>query len=472
MFNTFKISEDNRQNLKQLRNARVAVLGAARSGIAAAKLIHKSGAKVILSDIKPANSLHKEIESLPTDIYVELGMHSRKILCCDLVCISPGIPLSEPFIKEVQGEQIPIVGELELASWFTEAPIIAITGSNGKTTTTTLTGNIFKRYFQRIVVGGNIGYPFSAQLLEQPDPEICILEVSSFQLETIKNFRPKIAVIMNLSPNHLDRYADYDAYIQAKMNILKNLNENDIVIYNADDSLLSERIAPTLAKKIPFSNSQPLKYGAYWDNNFIHINLDHQYSIEVQRYAIRGPHNHYNMVVAALLAALHEIPADIIKNELEDFSGLPHRLEEVVIHAGITFVNDSKATTVSSLNYALQSFERPIVLIAGGIDKGGDFSELDELLKKQVRAAILIGKASDRMAEAWESIIPIHKVHALEDAVYTAMELAEKGDIVLLSPACSSFDMFKDYEDRGNQFKNIVRNLAASENSKVKMSSL
>ncbi len=318
-------------------------------------------------------------------------------------------------------------------------------------------------------MGGNIGNPFAAQILETPKAEICVLEVSSFQLETIANFHPKIAVIMNLSPNHLDRYPDFDAYVAAKMNILKNLNRNDVLVYNADDAFLTDRITNFSGTKIPFSNHQKLENGAYWDDNRIRIHLENEYSITLSNYTLKGPHNRYNMVVAALLAVLNGIPVRVIEDELENFPGIPHRLEEVRIVNGVTFVNDSKATTVSSLHYALQSFEEPIILIAGGIDKGGDFSELNNLLKKKVRAAVLIGKASQRMKGAWDSIIPVHTAQTLEVAVCAAWDLAEGGDIVLLSPACSSFDMFNDYEDRGNQFKQIVINLSEKENSQVKL---
>jgi UDP-N-acetylmuramoylalanine--D-glutamate ligase len=468
--NLFKISVDNEQNLKQLQNAKVSVLGAARSGIAIAKLLLTAGAKVMVSDVQPAESFKNDIsKSLPSKIKFEFGGHSQKVLESDLICISPGIPLTIQILKETQKKNIPIVGELEIASWFTNAKTIAITGSNGKTTTTSLAGNIFKRHFKRVIVGGNIGSPFAVQLQNQPDPEICILEVSSFQLETIFNFHPQIVVIMNLSPNHLDRYPDFDSYVAAKMNILRNLNENDIIIYNADDLLLIDQVSKVSVLKIPFSIERKLSHGAYWDNNHIQIELDSNHSIKLSNYTLRGPHNQYNMVVAALLATMNNVPESVIKNELENFPGIPHRLERVRTINRVTFFNDSKATTVSSLKYALQSFEDPIVLIAGGIDKGGDFSELNELLQKKVRAAVLIGKASQRMLKEWDSIIPLYPVSTLEDAVYSAFDLTKKGDVILLSPACSSFDMFNDYEDRGNQFKDLVMNLKELENSKMKV---
>lgn len=465
----FKISANNEENIARLRGAKVAVLGAARSGLAVARLLHAHGAQVLVSDIKPIDpNIEKAMKAMP-EIEYEFGEHSDKVPDSDMICISPGIPLTIPILQEARKFNIPVAGELEVACWFNTAPVIAITGSNGKTTTTSLTGNIFKRHFQRVIVGGNIGNPLADEIRKLPNPEVCILEVSSFQLETIVNFHPHIAVIMNLSLNHLDRYRDFGAYVAAKMNILRNLHKNDILIYNADDLLLVEEVLKFPGIKIPFSLRQKLGYGGYWDKNQIQIHLEKNYSIAPSRLTLKGPHNRYNMIAASLLAVLNDIPRKVIKSELENFPGIPHRLEEVSTIGGVTFVNDSKATTVSSLNYALQSFEQPVILIAGGIDKGGDFSELNILLKKRVRAAVLIGKASQRMRESWNSIVPIYDAETLQDAVYTSQYLAERGDVVLLSPACSSFDMFNDYEDRGNQFKKIVLGLTEQERSKIRV---
>lgn len=462
----FHISPENEDNILRLRGAKVAVLGAARSGVAVAKLLQRHDARVLISDIQPVECFGNDFfRGLSNDIEVEFGGHSDRVLQSDLICISPGIPTSIPILQKAQGLGVPIVGELEVASWFSRAPIIAITGSNGKTTTTTLTGSIFKRHFDRVIVGGNIGNPFAAELLEQPDPQICILEVSSFQVETIVNFHPQFTVITNLSPNHLDRYPDFETYVAAKMDITKNLEQDDVLIYNADDSYLSEQASRLSVRKIPFSNNLELDYGAFWEENRILIRLEKEHSIELSSYKLKGPHNRYNMVVAALLSVLNDISPDDIKEELQNFPGVQHRLEQVAQIDGITFVNDSKATTVSSLQYALQSFRERIVLIAGGIDKGGDFAALNPLLKQKVRAAVVIGRAAARMKEAWGNTVPVKAAPTLEDAVTTAYRSAQKGDVVLLSPACSSFDMFKDYEDRGNRFKRIVMILSEAHRS-------
>jgi UDP-N-acetylmuramoylalanine--D-glutamate ligase len=457
----FEMSPDNRENQEALKSASVTVLGAARSGIALADLLANSGARVLLSDQKFRPAVADPLDWLEQrGVKMEFGGHSAKVLDSDLICISPGVPLMIPILLEAQKRQIPILGELEVASWFCSGPIIGITGSNGKTTTTELTGEIFKQHFKKILVGGNIGAPLSWEIQLNPHPEIIILEISSFQLETIANFHPHIAVIMNLSPNHLDRYPDYESYVAAKLQILRNMDEADILLYSADDGFLKRRVADSKPQKISFSISRELKAGAFWKDDAIHIRWkEYQQQIPVKRTLLKGPHNRYNMAVAALLSILKGVPPETIAGVLENFPGVEHRLEAVRTIDGIQFVNDSKATTVAALGFALRSFSEPIVLIAGGKDKGGDFSELNELLKKHAHTVVVIGEAAGRMKEAWKKVLPVFDAASLDEAVDTAHKLAEAGDVVLLSPACSSFDMFKDYEDRGRQFKSIVKNI-------------
>ena len=457
----FEISRDNRENQEALRGASVAVLGAARSGIGLADLLANVGARVLLSDRKSRPAVTDRLDWLEQrGVKMEFGGHSAKVLGSDLICISPGIPLTIPILLEAQERRIPILGELEVASWFCSAPIIGITGSNGKTTTTELTGEIFKQHFKKALVGGNIGTPLAREIQFNPHAEIIILEISSFQLETIANFHPHIAVIMNLSPNHLDRYPDYESYVAAKLQILRNMDETDILIYSADDDFLHRRVVDSKPQKIPFSISRDLKSGAFWKDDTIHIQWkEYQEQIPVKRTLLRGPHNRYNMTVAALLSVLEGVPPETITGVLENFPGVEHRLEAVRTIDGVQFVNDSKGTSVAALGFALRSFTEPIVLITGGKDKGGDFSELNELLKKYARAIVVIGEAARRMKEAWKAVLPVYDAASLEDAVNTARKLAGAGDVVLLSPACSSFDMFRDYEDRGRQFKMIVKNI-------------
>ncbi len=445
-----------------MKGAAVAVLGAARSGIALAELLAKNGARVLLSDIRGEHYLEYDVQPLrDMGVQLEFGGHSTQVLRAELICISPGLPLTIPILRQAAALKIPVLGELEVASWFVDAPVIAITGSNGKTTTTTLTAEILKQRYPNLLVGGNIGTPLAKLVQENPKPPAALLEVSSFQLETIANFHPRTAVIMNLSPNHLDRYPNYEAYVEAKLNILSNLTEADVLIYNDDDQYLAHRIGEAAPRKLPVSTRGNLSEGAYWKDKAIQIVSDgKRYNIPLSGTHIRGPHNRYNMTVAALLGILNEVPPEKIRQVIEKFPGIEHRLEFVREIDGVRFFNDSKATTVASLGYALQSFEEPIVLIAGGKDKGGDFSELNPLIKQQVRSVVLIGEAAGRMKNAWEGIIPLTEVADLEAAVNIAYQQSQPGDVVLLSPACSSFDMFPNYEARGRKFKDEVNLLA------------
>ena len=456
-----EISENAERNRSQLPGARVAVLGAARSGVAVSLLLAKAGASVLLSD-----ALEREALSLPEEalrrwnVQVEFGGHSPTILESDLICISPGLPLNIPILQQAQEKGIPIVGELELASWFCQSPILAVTGSNGKTTTTTLTGEIVKSWYPQSIVAGNIGQPFS-QLVADTVPEgIALLEVSSFQAETIVSFHPEITVFLNLTANHLDRYPDFESYARAKLNILKNMTAEDTIIYNREDDYLRRVLSGAVPRKFVFGLQPHIEEGAYWEEEAVVVQLEgKKRRIALEEYQLRGPHNRYNITAAVLIGTLLNIPPEIISMEIAQFPGIEHRLETVRRWNGITFVNDSKATTVDSLKYALQSFTEKIVLIAGGKDKGGDFSQLTPLIREKVRAAVLIGQAAGRMEAAWKGQVPMHKAADLSEAVHQAAQLAEAGDVVLLSPACSSFDMFRDYEDRGRQFTSIVQEL-------------
>lgn len=457
----FEISKDNRENRKRLNGALVAVLGAARSGIALAELLTQHGARVLLSEQKNPHYLEYDVQALEKKgIQMEFGGHSEAILGAELICISPGLPLTLPVLRQAMELKIPIVGEMEVASWFLDTPIIAITGSNGKTTTTTLTGEILKKKIKNLLVGGNIGVPLSRLILNASQFELTLLEVSSFQLETIVNFHPEITVIMNLSPNHLDRYPNYEAYVEAKLNILKNVTTNDVLIYNADDHYLTHRMRHVECQKIPFSIEQELKEGAYWKNDRVYIRLKKKtVEIPLTSPQLRGPHNRYNMTVAALIGWLHDVKIETISETILAFRGIEHRLEFVREYQGVKFVNDSKATTIASLEYALQSFEEPLVLIVGGKDKGGDFKKVLPAIRQRVREVIVLGEAAGRIKDAWQGEVPLTEVSDLKQAVYLAVELAQPGDVVLLSPACSSFDMFRDYEERGRVFKEVVNQL-------------
>ncbi|GAB4334874.1 MAG: UDP-N-acetylmuramoyl-L-alanine--D-glutamate ligase [Calditrichia bacterium] len=457
----FLVSKDKVKNRKQLEGAAVSVLGAARSGIALARLLAANGARVLLSDIKPVSEWPVDENELKSQgINYEGGGHSEEVLASALICISPGLPLTIPVLQKAQQRNIPILGELEVASWFCPAPIIGITGSNGKTTTTTLTGRILARKYPAIVAG-NIGSPLAGLVTDARENGLVVVEISSFQLETIHSFHPGMAVIMNLTPNHLDRYPSFEAYAEAKLNILKNLTEEDLLIFNRDDEFLSGRLRSVKPRVLQFSLQKHPYDGAYWEGKEIVLQLEGRSErMRIEKSNLRGPHNRYNMMVAALIGRLWKVGEEEIIQTIQEFEGIEHRLEFVRELDGVRYFNDSKATTVDSLGYALQSFEEPIVLIAGGKDKGGDFSELNELIRQKVKKAILIGQASGRMAESWQRTVPLQKAATLEEAVQAARNAASAGDVVLLSPACSSFDMFKDYEDRGRVFKIIVKGLA------------
>ncbi|RMG63344.1 MAG: UDP-N-acetylmuramoyl-L-alanine--D-glutamate ligase, partial [Calditrichaeota bacterium] len=366
----FRIDKDNEQNVARLRHSRVVVLGAARSGVAAARLLKRHGAEVLLSDVQVLEKLPAEVGQLPAEgILLETGGHSQAIFNADLAVLSPGIPRATPVVQELMERGIPVVGELEVASWFCRAPMLAVTGSNGKTTTTALLGALLQKQFNTVLVGGNIGTPLSALLLQRPYPDVVVVEVSSFQLESIVNFRPKVALITNLSPNHLDWYDTFEAYAAAKMRIARNLTDADWLVTNREDALLQQEAARLPGKKLTFAQDPSLGADAYWQEHDLVLSAaGRREVVTVASPRLRGPHNRYNMAAAALVAFLMGVSGEQIARTLEGFSGLPHRLEVVGRINQITFVNDSKATTVEALRYALLSFEEPIVLIAGGKD--------------------------------------------------------------------------------------------------------
>lgn len=440
-----------------LKNKRVTILGAARSGIAAAELLKLKGVQVFVSDLAIEEKKKGEIEKLEgLGVPFEFGEHSNKALNADFVVLSPGIPCQSEFVRKIDRQGIPIFSEIEVASWFCESPVIAITGSNGKTTTTMLTGEMLKKEQPHRIMAGNIGDPFAAQVLNSRKDQWAVVEVSSFQLETIDNFHPKVAVILNLAPNHLDRYDSYEDYISAKMRILKNLDEDDFVIYNADDELLSDKISGYSSQKRSFSKKNSTSNAYLKGEELI---IDSEVLTVTSKIRLNGIHNYMNIMAAALASGIAKISFESIRHVLKSFAGVEHRLEFVRELNGINFVNDSKATTIESMAVALKSFSRPVILIAGGKDKGSDFSKLNHLVKKHVREIILIGAAKEKIAENWESFKPVHFAETLKEAVHLAYQQALKNETVLLSPACASFDMFTDYEDRGRQFKKIVLQL-------------
>jgi UDP-N-acetylmuramoylalanine--D-glutamate ligase len=441
----------------EVKDKKIVVLGAARSGLAAAKLLQKKQANVFVSDSVAENQKKNEKQMLKDEkIDYEFGQHSNKVFDADMVVLSPGIPIQSKIVQELFTKDIPVYSELEIASWYCASPIIAITGSNGKTTTTTMVGEMLRKETPQSIVAGNIGNAFSDFVLESKESNWATVEVSSFQLETIDTFHPRVVIILNLAPNHLDWYENYEDYINAKLLILKNLQEDDYLIYNADDELLSEKIDNCPAKKRSFSLSDNNASIFKRQNKIIY---EGEVLIGTDQIRLNGNHNYQNAMAAILAVKIAGINNKNITQVLKDFKGVEHRIEYVSNIKGIVFINDSKATTVESLGVALTSFLTPIILIAGGKDKGSDYSKLNKLIAENVREVILIGSAKKKMSETWQDIVPVRLSETLTDAVETAYQLAGPGEYVLLSPACSSFDMFKDFEDRGRQFKEIVRKL-------------
>jgi UDP-N-acetylmuramoylalanine--D-glutamate ligase len=441
----------------EVKDKKIVVLGAARSGLAAAKLLQKKQANVFVSDSVAENQKKNEKQMLKDEkIDYEFGQHSNKVFDADMVVLSPGIPIQSKIVQELFTKDIPVYSELEIASWYCASPIIAITGSNGKTTTTTMVGEMLRKETPQSIVAGNIGNAFSDFVLESKESNWATVEVSSFQLETIDSFHPRVVIILNLAPNHLDWYENYEDYINAKLLILKNLQEDDYLIYNADDELLSEKIDNCPAKKRSFSLSDNNASIFKRQNKIIY---EGEVLIGTDQIRLNGNHNYQNAMAAILAVKIAGINNKNITQVLKDFKGVEHRIEYVSNIKGIVFINDSKATTVESLGVALTSFLTPIILIAGGKDKGSDYSKLNKLIAENVREVILIGSAKKKMSETWQDIVPVRLSETLTDAVETAYQLAGPGEYVLLSPACSSFDMFKDFEDRGRQFKEIVRKL-------------
>ncbi len=446
------------QDLMNVKGKKVTVLGAARSGLAAARLLKNKGALVFVSDLAPAEQKADALQFLQNEqIDHEFGNHSQRVFEADFCVLSPGVPVASNVVQQLLSQNVPVVSEIEVAYWFFKGKLIAVTGSNGKTTTTTLIGEMLKRRYPQAIVAGNIGQAFSDFVEQSQQDSWSVVEVSSFQLETIDRFHPDQVVLLNFAPNHLDRYASYQDYMDAKWQVTKNLQPGDRFIYNAADAEILKRLPQLECQKSGFHIKGDEKAEIYFRDGTIW--LDGQPFMEVQQMGLRGLHNYMNAMAAILAAKYAGVPEEEIKTVLRDFKGVEHRLEFVRELNGVRFINDSKATTVESLYYALQSFEQPIVLIAGGKDKGSDFSRLNEQISQKVKAVVLIGKATEKMQQAWQGLKPIHPAASLKEAVQTAYHLAQPGEVVLLSPACASFDMFQDFEDRGRQFKKIVNQL-------------
>jgi UDP-N-acetylmuramoylalanine--D-glutamate ligase len=436
---------------------RILIVGLGATGIAVANFLHGIGKQIALADEKPESELAStlaELGRIPFTGY--FGPHRKEdFLSCPMIVLSPGVDTELPVLREARSKGIRIIGEIELASGFIKEPITAITGTNGKTTTTTLIGEIFKKAFGDVFVGGNIGTPLIRYLSEGRKTPHVVLEISSFQLETIETFRPNTAILLNITEDHLDRYRSFNEYKEAKYRIFENQTEGDYALINAN-------ILPVMKGKpkvLPFSTHQEVSEGAFARNGNLYVRFEgHEFVYKRELSPLMGVHNTENILTALLTAHIYGIEQAITKDALKTFKGLPHRLEHIRTIDGIGFYNDSKATNVDATKRALESIDGNIVLIAGGKDKGGSYHTITEVADK-VRALVVIGEAQEKIVHELGSHIKTYTEKSMEDAALKAREVARAGDMVLLSPMCSSFDMFKDYKDRGNTFRRIVESL-------------
>ena len=445
------------------KKLKLVILGAGESGVGTAILGKKEGFEVFVSDYGKIKNNYKQV-LLHHEINWEEEVHSETlILSADVLMKSPGIPNNAPIMLKLKEKGVAVISEIEFAAKYTTATLIGITGSNGKTTVATMTYQILKDAGKNVALAGNIGKSF-AELVATENIEEYVLELSSFQLDGIKDFVPHIAVLTNLSPDHLDRYeSDYDAYIDSKFRIVMNQTKNDYFIYDADDDKINEWISKKTIKSqlLPFSVKKELEKGAYIKNNELIITIDNNpFTMPIAKLELQGQHNTKNAMAASTVSKLLSIRKETIRRSLENFQGVEHRLENVLKINNVKYINDSKATNVNATFYALDSMEAPTVWILGGVDKGNDYSELFPLVNEKVKAIICLGVDNDKIIRAFGNVVDIMvETHSMEDAVKVAYRLSKRGDAVLLSPACASFDLFEDYEDRGRQFKNAVRNL-------------
>lgn len=439
------------------------ILGAGESGTGAAILAAQKGYNVFVSDIGQISSEFKA-ELLDSHIPFEEMKHTEsKILATDEIIKSPGIPDHSPIMMKIRQQGIPVISEIEFAARHTHGKIIGITGSNGKSTTTALVHHLLNKAGLDVAMAGNIGRSFAREVAAS-ERAYYVIELSSFQLDDILSFKPYISVLLNITPDHLDRYDNtFGKYIQAKFSITRNQEAGDYFIFNADDEVITEylRKHPVMAENVPISTRHSLSCGAYSTDTTLTIDY-HKKKLEmsINDLALHGKHNLYNSMAAGIIGRILELKKELIRESLQDFKGLEHRLELIGKISGVEFINDSKATNVNSTWYALESMERPVIWIAGGVDKGNDYECLHELVSKKVKTIIALGVDNRPIHEAFSKRVDmIINTQSMEEAVRMAYHMADKEDIVLLSPACASFDLFENFEDRGRQFKNAVREL-------------
>jgi len=445
-----------------LKGKKILVVGLARTGIATAKFLKAKGSLVTATEVKPKEEMRETVEELRgMDIATEWGGHQTEtFLKQDMIVVSPGVDLSIEPIQRATQQGVRVISEIELAYHFIHVPIIAVTGTNGKTTTTLLIGEMLREDGRKVGVGGNVGEPLILFADGEGRWEVLVVEISSFQLEAIEDFRPQISVLLNVTEDHLDRYPSYDDYIGAKVRIFANQNSGDMAVLNSDDPIVMQFGERVKARKVLFSLKGKLDEGAFSNGRTISLRRggkEEKYSLA--KTSLKGIHNVENMMAALTAARIFGCSKKAIQGVINRFESLEHRLEFVREIGGVRFYNDSKGTNVGSVVKSLQSFSEPVILIAGGKDKNGDLSPLEELIRKRVKHLILIGEAKERMNRELGGLTDTVIAKTMEEAVVLAHLKAKAGEVVLLSPACSSFDMFKDYKERGKVFKEAVKRL-------------
>ena len=448
----------------KLSHKKVLVVGLGKSGLSAARYLSKEGAIVTVSDLKEEAELDRALlyEALQLGIDLETGRHRQEtFLNADMIIVSPGVPLDIGPLRAASEAGIPILGEMELAVRLMHTPLLAVTGTNGKSTATALLGSILKSAGLKVFVGGNIGPPLMDYVAGSWRADYAVVEVSSFQLDTMENFSPMIALLLNISPDHLDRYPDYDTYVQSKLKIFRNQGPGQYAILNDDDAVLSRFEPPGGVTILRYGRDKKPNRHAFIEERFLkaHLPGEKEASFGMERFKLPGRHNQENLMGVVLMGLALGIEPKVIQRTLEQFQGLPNRLEHVGTIGGVGFYNDSKATNVDAAVRSVTTFDRPILLIAGGRHKGADYSPLVRASKGRVRKAIFLGEAKHLLAESFDGVIPFTLAEDLRDALSQAFSYAEPDDVVLLAPACSSFDMFIDYAHRGRVFREEVERL-------------
>jgi UDP-N-acetylmuramoylalanine--D-glutamate ligase len=439
----------------------ILVVGLARTGVALCRFLTEQGARVTVTDQAAPEALadpRRELAGL--EITEDLGVAQPQWHGFDAIVLSPGVPPELPWLLAAKAAGLPIMGELEVASHFIRRPLLAVSGTNGKTTTTTLLGELLTASGQKPLVGGNIGTPVVSLLAQQDAASCLVLEVSSFQLDTTSHFHPQAAALLNITPDHLDRYPDYEAYVASKASLFRCQGQNDLMVLNADD-LAVTALTHNECRVCYFSATKPLKSGAWLNNGALQVRLaDREATFSLEHIRLAGRHNLENIMAALILALDAGADPEACREVLANFRGLHHRVEWVADIRGVSYFDDSKGTNVGAVACSLAHFDRPVILIAGGRDKESDFTLLNDLIRARVKALVLIGETRQRLARLWQGLASASLAEDMADAVAQAADLANRGDVVLLSPACASFDMYKDYVHRGQTFQRLVRELS------------